>query len=454
MKPICWYAQSQGDRNYQEDSCTVLQYESRTFLFVADGLGGHSNGDIASQLITKELESMVSALPIVNLEDYKTVLLEWFSTLILAFKDKLAAIEDGKDSHTTFALAIIDGADLFTIHVGDSRVYHSGRSELWRTKDHSVLQMLLRDGEITEEEMATHPEQGKLYKSLSLKKDARPTISHRELHSGDTVFVCSDGFWEGFSAAELGAVVGTAQSHEAIQELVDLAAKNRAPKADNVTLVATLNLEVDESVHEQRRALVEDQLTRSQDEEHDEHNDFDQSQIATPQSSYDDQEVSLEDVDVSFNDLDQPELDTDGVPVTPSEQEVDSTPTPTHNPNPTPRVLIKKGPRESKLSNNTATKDANEGELSFANNDDSSRVAADEPAVDRLKMSALKGSKLKTRDLVRDKVIRRLLVVLVVVLIALAFTLGSLFGKIESVQKNEQPEPERAALTSSLDQTA
>jgi serine/threonine protein phosphatase PrpC len=85
-------------------------------------------------------------------------------------------------------------------HVGDSRLYHFNRKKLLsRTKDHSIVQLLVDLERISEEEMATHPDQGRLLKGLGGDEPIKPDFGQATLHAGDSLLLCSDGFWEQIS---------------------------------------------------------------------------------------------------------------------------------------------------------------------------------------------------------------------------------------------------------------
>lgn len=235
-----YHAQRQGDRPYQEDCFTSIQTDHYQLLVVADGLGGHDAGDVAAKLIVELVTAASTELPELSPLEAKIQLRAWFEPIVRSFQADLASQEQTADAHTTVAIAIIRADQLYTLTVGDSRVYVCGEHSLWRSRDHSVVQMLVDDGEISEAEMAAHPEQGKLYQSIGPKKTVKPRVSHRELTATDVVLVASDGFWEGVSDEELqGFAIDPSQQR--LDCLVDLACERRAPKADNTTVISFEN---------------------------------------------------------------------------------------------------------------------------------------------------------------------------------------------------------------------
>lgn len=235
-----YHSQRQGDRGYQEDSFITIETDKHQLLVVADGLGGHAAGDTAAKLIVELVRSAAADIPELTLNDVKTQLRAWFKPVVSEFQQAIARNDQAADAHTTVAIAIIQQDQLYTLTVGDSRIYLCSEHCLWRTRDHSVVQMLLDDGEISEAEMAVHPEQGKLYQSIGPKKAVKPRIEHNRLQAKDVVLAVSDGFWEGVSDDELKHFA-TAPTQELLDDLVEQACLRRAPKADNTTAICYVN---------------------------------------------------------------------------------------------------------------------------------------------------------------------------------------------------------------------
>ena len=230
-------AQATGDRNIQEDFVHYSRFDHYRLLVVADGLGGHDGGDIASRTLVEIIVDQLDDIGLLTPSNARSRLREWFDACVAIFQARLHASNKPLDAHTTVALALVDEHHLYALTVGDSRVYHVHEQQLWRTRDHSVVQMLVDDGEIAESEMGSHPEQGKLYQSVGPIKQVKARVEVRPLTEGDLVLVASDGFWEGVSADEI-RMFADEPSQSALDSLVALACRNRAPKADNTTAVA------------------------------------------------------------------------------------------------------------------------------------------------------------------------------------------------------------------------
>jgi serine/threonine protein phosphatase PrpC len=107
---------------------------------------------------------------------------------------------------------------------------------LWRTQDHSIPQQLLNDGKITEQEMALHPEQNRLTRSINILKAHEAEINlYPALQKGETFMLCSDGFWEYVKPAELLQLAGSASGKHELGKLARLAIFRAHGKSDNVT---------------------------------------------------------------------------------------------------------------------------------------------------------------------------------------------------------------------------
>jgi len=124
------------------------------------------------------------------------------------------------------------------VHVGDSRCYRLAQGRrLMRTRDHSAVQMLVDLGEISEAEMATHPEQNRLYRSLGGGQEPRPEVGTAPLVRDDLFVLCSDGVWEYLDETELWVEAQRHRLAEAAELLVARAVARGGVEADNSTLI-------------------------------------------------------------------------------------------------------------------------------------------------------------------------------------------------------------------------
>jgi serine/threonine protein phosphatase PrpC len=152
---------------------------------------------------------------------------------------KLTAITSEEEPHSTVAAFIINpNRECNIIHAGDSRVYHfRGADMATRTVDHSFVQRLVDEGQITEEEANSHPQSNLLTGCLGTAQDPPLTADHiNRLEIGDTVLACSDGLWHYFTPKELGAIVHALAPREASEMLVTKARQRARGGGDNLSL--------------------------------------------------------------------------------------------------------------------------------------------------------------------------------------------------------------------------
>lgn len=237
-----------GGRTLDEDSIVVIDfsgsYESeklrRTLAIVADGVGGHSKGEIASYFATKIISSLVSPLFLdKNVEGQK---LE--DSLRASFQKANETIIDYAKNNpecegmgTTASAAIIVGARLHVGHVGDTRVYVMRNHDITQiTKDHSLVQELVDKGEITPEEARTHPQKNYITRAIGARSNLQVDIFSRTLEDGDFILLCCDGLVNEVEDHEILHITLDSESlQDACDELVDLA--NKRGGRDNISVI-------------------------------------------------------------------------------------------------------------------------------------------------------------------------------------------------------------------------
>lgn len=225
--------------NNQDYACHLIDKQG-VLLVVADGLGGHQGGELASRLFCEAFKYLAS-LELYSLRLHPEVTLQ---ALIEAASSKMskALIEEheGIDAHTTCAIAWLSLPDkiLTTAHIGDSRIYRFDRSQVsWRSHDHSFVQFLVDTCEISEADMGSHPGQGALTRSISVNQPAKPTIEkHKQpLADGEALLLCTDGLWEMINNDEIVKLAVSYNPEKSLRNLVQTAIQRAAPKSDNVT---------------------------------------------------------------------------------------------------------------------------------------------------------------------------------------------------------------------------
>ncbi|MFQ5936928.1 MAG: PP2C family protein-serine/threonine phosphatase, partial [Acidiferrobacterales bacterium] len=206
---------------------------------VADGLGGHAGGDVAAEALT---HTAVRAFGRIK----QPLITQPSAFLALTILQAHNAIAQHSRAHTpdleprtTCVLCLVQGGYAYWAHVGDSRLYHFREGNvLARTLDHTTTERLREDGVITEEEMLSHPDKGRLLKCVGGPQ--KPTISlgqETPLQRGDTLLLCSDGVWEAFTASELAEYLKYDSLDEGVEEMLIEAESRRRDACDNMSAV-------------------------------------------------------------------------------------------------------------------------------------------------------------------------------------------------------------------------
>lgn len=229
-----------GDRDYQQDQVALISHPRANgcvLALVADGMGGRSGGRKASDqvmLTAKQLFERYSP----ETDDASSLLNQLAQEAHTVIR--LTAISAEQEPHSTLAIFLINPqGDCHWAHAGDSRIYHFHANQLVkRTMDHSYVQTLVERGEITEDEAKNHPQSNILMSCLG--SETEPPISLHlipQLRPGDILMACSDGVWQHFSPAELGAALSSLSPREATEFLIDKARTRARGGGDNLSLV-------------------------------------------------------------------------------------------------------------------------------------------------------------------------------------------------------------------------
>ena len=213
-------------------------YAAPRLLIVADGMGGHAGGELASATAVATLAQIADAD--LGQGEALTRLAEAVesagSTIGLVVTDSPELAGMGTTVTGLYWLADGDGARIAIVHVGDSRAYLLRDGDLSQiTHDHTYVQTLVDAGRITEEEASTHPRRNLLMRALDGVQVAEPDLSVREARLGDRYLLASDGLHGVVSGDEIARILGSREPTVSVTELVDLALSRGAP--DNVTVV-------------------------------------------------------------------------------------------------------------------------------------------------------------------------------------------------------------------------
>lgn len=230
-------------RQLNEDyfACTMDLY-GRVLAIVADGMGGHQAGDIASRMAVERLLSELRDLEAdLEPEDARERLMQALLVTNEAIFQYANEHPECSGMGTTVVVALIDEQGGVFAHIGDSRLYHFGAHGLTqRTEDHSLVQELIRSGQISSEQAAVHPQRNVLMRALGTEKDVRIDLGEFRWSSGDVILLCTDGLSNKVSTSLMEKML---QSNRTLQEGVDalIQLALEAGGEDNATLIAVRN---------------------------------------------------------------------------------------------------------------------------------------------------------------------------------------------------------------------
>lgn len=234
-RPISWRSACETDigvvRSMNEDA--VLMNTDAGIWGVADGMGGHEAGNIASNMIVEALQQ-VTEMPglndVVNLVEEKVIdvnqrLLEYSEIML-----------DGRIVGSTFVALIIRDRIGVCMWAGDSRLYRFRSDQLTQISfDHSLVTELLKQGSITADEMENHPESNVITRAVGTSDELFVDIDVFDVQLGDTFLLCSDGLYNAVDEESMTTVLRTNEIKNSTQALIQAALDNEA--SDNVSVV-------------------------------------------------------------------------------------------------------------------------------------------------------------------------------------------------------------------------
>jgi protein phosphatase len=209
-------------REKNEDSYLVEE----PLFAVADGMGGHKGGDVASQLALETIEGEPAADLAKRLRDANAAVFE-----------RSQSDRSVSGMGTTVTAVVVDGTSALFAHVGDSRAYLLRAGDLRQlTDDHTLVARMVKSGEITEAEAEVHPHRSVLTRALGTEPDVIVDEFDVALTDGDRLLLCSDGLTGMVTEEQIVAILSAAPDpQDAANRLVRAA--NRAGGVDNITVV-------------------------------------------------------------------------------------------------------------------------------------------------------------------------------------------------------------------------
>ncbi len=209
-------------RKKNEDSCYAAELNDGFFAIVADGMGGHNGGEVASGIVIDTSRLYLEEKPLAQLTPDDII-----HVLSLSNKnvwEKACRDKELKGMGSTATLVLIRDDEAIIGHVGDSRAYLFRNGQLEQlTKDHSYVQILIESGYITKEEALRHPHRNIITRAIGTENEVQPDVLTIDLLTGDVLLLCSDG-------------LNNAVTDETITEIL----KNGIPEAADKLIEASL----------------------------------------------------------------------------------------------------------------------------------------------------------------------------------------------------------------------
>jgi len=221
-------------RQGNEDSA----FASAQLIAVADGMGGHAAGEVASRIAVQVLQKLAPTLSAEDIDEDSVE--DLLMRSLHSIDAEIAAVTDEdvekRGMGTTLTALLIRDSRIALLHVGDSRCYRLRGNTLEQlSNDHTVIQELLDQGAISEAEAAEHPQRSMLTQALRGDGDVTPVLQMYEIKKGDRYLLCSDGLSGVLTDKEIKVGLKKSDKDEAIKFLNDATYINGAP--DNVTIL-------------------------------------------------------------------------------------------------------------------------------------------------------------------------------------------------------------------------
>ncbi|MBM7552810.1 Stp1/IreP family PP2C-type Ser/Thr phosphatase [Thalassobacillus pellis] len=226
-------------RNHNEDAGGLfINNNQQTLAVVADGMGGHRAGDVASEMATSNLHKTWQTATRMDSPDKAE---EWLQQAIAQVNETIFSHseqnDDCKGMGTTVVAAICTSEFVSIAHIGDSRCYLANQYGFKQvTEDHSLVNELVRSGQITREDAEQHPRKNVLLKALGTERNVTVDTHSLEWEKGDILLLCSDGLTNKLDDNELYELVKNSQEPENVAEKLVHVANDRGGE-DNITLV-------------------------------------------------------------------------------------------------------------------------------------------------------------------------------------------------------------------------
>lgn len=219
-----YFSETGKRKNNQDSLYPTDEFTTRIdgLYMVCDGMGGASNGEVASKLACKCLSDWFSSNPAAAVEEQQ--MNDAFTYMRHRFNEHIVYHPDAMDMGTTLVLAKVHENGVSVAHCGDSRLYHFRQNScLFKTFDHTPVNDLIRNGVITRQEANAYPRSNVISKAIqaSPHKFCAPEVAQlTDIEPGDVLMLCSDGVWSCFTTKELIELFSSPMQLEEKSEII------------------------------------------------------------------------------------------------------------------------------------------------------------------------------------------------------------------------------------------
>jgi serine/threonine protein phosphatase PrpC len=233
------YASSIGRvRKSNQDFVETFKNKAQvTLAIVCDGMGGHQGGDVASSMAVSHLGHNFISTDFDNSEIAK----KWIEVQLNSENETIIKTADHFNDlngmGTTIVLAFVFANDSLIVHLGDSRAYFYSNGDFKQvTEDHSLVNELVKLGQITKEQAKTHPQKNIITQALGVSSTINPEFTHLELSADDIILLCTDGLTNSLSDPQIQQILATRDLSlgKRCKKLINEA--NRLGGGDNITV--------------------------------------------------------------------------------------------------------------------------------------------------------------------------------------------------------------------------
>lgn len=221
-----------GGRNINEDMAQITSYPEAIIAMVADGLGGHGYGDVASRMAVSAISENIQNCAVSECIA-KDAILKANERLLQKQQENKA------DMKTTIAMVWLNEHKACISHMGDTRIYQFRKGEIvYQSLDHSVPQMEVSLGDLEPTEIRGHIDRNRLTRALGSKQNVAVDTRLLSVESGDAFLLCSDGFWELIWENEMiHTLQKSIDAQSWLREMIKLLSVRLTSNSDNNTAI-------------------------------------------------------------------------------------------------------------------------------------------------------------------------------------------------------------------------